>query len=169
MEAERADGGCGSFLFHSIRGRRDQFPKRRHHQGAISRLEAEQRLRWQDTGVFLVRESESAPGEFSLSVRVEHFRVLEGGGQYYIWDKAFCSLNRLVEFYRVHSIAVEKVVRLRDFPSSPHLHSHPGRIPYPNPYKSSSLESIPSAQLRSNPSPRERQTSAHSLKPVLEV
>lgn len=37
--------------------------------GAISRLEAEQRLRWQDIGVFLVRESESAPGEFSLSVR----------------------------------------------------------------------------------------------------
>ncbi|XP_014834300.1 PREDICTED: GRB2-related adapter protein-like [Poecilia mexicana] len=37
--------------------------------GAISRLEAEQRLCWQDTGVFLVRESESAPGEFSLSVR----------------------------------------------------------------------------------------------------
>uniref|UniRef100_A0A3Q2NRR2 GRB2 related adaptor protein b n=1 Tax=Fundulus heteroclitus TaxID=8078 RepID=A0A3Q2NRR2_FUNHE len=138
--------------------------------GAISRLEAEQRLRWQDTGVFLVRESESAPGEFSLSVsygdRVEHFRVLEGGGQYYIWDKAFCSLNRLVEFYRAHSIAVETVVRLRDFPSSPR--SHPGRNPYPNPYKSSSLESIPSAHLRSNPPLRERQTSAHSLKPVLE-
>lgn len=37
--------------------------------GPVSRLEAEQRLRWQDTGVFLVRESESAPGEFSLSVR----------------------------------------------------------------------------------------------------
>ncbi|MEQ2214465.1 hypothetical protein XENOCAPTIV_008315 [Xenoophorus captivus] len=104
----------------------------------------------------------------SYGDRVEHFRVLEGGGQYYIWDKAFCSLNRLVEFYRVHSIAVEKVVRLRDFPSSLHLHSHPGRIPYPNPYKSSSLESIPSAHLRSNPSPRERQSSAHSLKPVLE-
>ncbi|XP_043969730.1 GRB2-related adapter protein-like isoform X4 [Gambusia affinis] len=37
--------------------------------GAISRLEAEQRLCWQDPGAFLVRESESAPGEFSLSVR----------------------------------------------------------------------------------------------------
>uniref|UniRef100_A0A3B5LA82 SH2 domain-containing protein n=1 Tax=Xiphophorus couchianus TaxID=32473 RepID=A0A3B5LA82_9TELE len=37
--------------------------------GAISRLEAEQRLCWQDPGVFLVRASESAPGEFSLSVR----------------------------------------------------------------------------------------------------
>ncbi|XP_005814282.1 GRB2-related adapter protein-like isoform X2 [Xiphophorus maculatus] len=89
--------------------------------GAISRLEAEQRLCWQDPGVFLVRASESAPGEFSLSVsygdRVEHFRVLEDGGQYYIWDKAFCSLNRLVEFYRAHSITMEKVVHLRDYPS----------------------------------------------------
>ncbi|XP_041789854.1 GRB2-related adapter protein-like isoform X4 [Chelmon rostratus] len=91
--------------------------------GRVSRLEAEKRLRWQDTGVFLVRESESAPGEFSVSVsygeRVEHFRVLEGGGQYCIWDESFCSLNRLVDFYRTHSIAVEKVVCLRDPPSSP--------------------------------------------------
>ncbi|XP_041789853.1 GRB2-related adapter protein-like isoform X3 [Chelmon rostratus] len=88
--------------------------------GRVSRLEAEKRLRWQDTGVFLVRESESAPGEFSVSVsygeRVEHFRVLEGGGQYCIWDESFCSLNRLVDFYRTHSIAVEKVVCLRDPP-----------------------------------------------------
>ncbi|XP_045904215.1 GRB2-related adapter protein-like [Micropterus dolomieu] len=91
--------------------------------GRVSRLDAEKRLRWQDTGVFLVRESESAPGEFSVSVsygdRVEHFRVLEGGGQYYIWDESFCSLNRLVDFYKTHSIAVEKVVYLRDPPSSP--------------------------------------------------
>uniref|UniRef100_A0A3Q1F0Q1 GRB2 related adaptor protein b n=1 Tax=Acanthochromis polyacanthus TaxID=80966 RepID=A0A3Q1F0Q1_9TELE len=89
--------------------------------GPVSRLEAEQRLRWQDTGVFLVRESESAPGEFSVSVsygdRVEHFRVLEGGGQYCIWDESFCSLNRLVDFYRTHSVAVEKVVCFRDPPS----------------------------------------------------
>uniref|UniRef100_A0A3B4GDA6 GRB2-related adapter protein-like n=1 Tax=Pundamilia nyererei TaxID=303518 RepID=A0A3B4GDA6_9CICH len=96
--------------------------------GPVSRLEAEQRLRWQDTGVFLVRESESAPGEFSLSVsygdRVEHFRVLEGGGQYCIWEESFCSLNQLVDFYRTHSIAVEKVVCLKDPPSSPQLLSH---------------------------------------------
>lgn len=42
---------------------------RRWFAGRVSRLEAEKRLRWQDTGVFLVRESESAPGEFSVSVR----------------------------------------------------------------------------------------------------
>uniref|UniRef100_A0A3B5A8E0 GRB2-related adapter protein-like n=1 Tax=Stegastes partitus TaxID=144197 RepID=A0A3B5A8E0_9TELE len=100
--------------------------------GPVSRLEAEQRLRWQDTGVFLVRESESAPGEFSVSVsygdRVEHFRVLEGGGQYCIWDESFCSLNRLVDFYRTHSIAVEKAVCFRDPPSSPQLLPHPPRL-----------------------------------------
>ncbi|KAM7009020.1 GRB2-related adapter protein-like [Tautogolabrus adspersus] len=136
--------------------------------GRVSRLDAEKRLRWQDTGVFLVRESESAPGEFSVSVsygdRVEHFRVLEGGGQYCIWDESFCSLNRLVDFYRTHSIAVEKVVLLRDPPVSPRLLSHPGSNPYPNPYKSSSQESIPSARLSSHPSHPERE---RQLEPVM--
>nr|XP_046227816.1 GRB2-related adapter protein-like [Scatophagus argus] len=139
--------------------------------GRVSRLEAEKRLHWQDAGVFLVRESESAPGEFSVSVsygdRVEHFRVLEGGGQYYIWDESFCSLNRLVDFYRTRSIALEKVVCLRDPPSSPHLLSQPGHNPYPNPYKSSSQESLPSARLHSHPSHPGRETSASLLKPVV--
>lgn len=35
----------------------------------ISRHVAENRLRQRECGSFLVRESESAPGEFSLSVR----------------------------------------------------------------------------------------------------
>uniref|UniRef100_A0A8C2WHR8 GRB2 related adaptor protein b n=1 Tax=Cyclopterus lumpus TaxID=8103 RepID=A0A8C2WHR8_CYCLU len=100
--------------------------------GRVSRLEAEKRLHRQDAGVFLVRKSESAPGEFSVSVsygvRVEHFRVLEGSGQYCIWDESFRSLNRLVDFYRAHSIAVEKVPRLAhalcDYtpPQTAHLH-----------------------------------------------
>ncbi|XP_067355235.1 GRB2-related adapter protein-like isoform X2 [Channa argus] len=139
--------------------------------GPVSRLEAEQHLRRQDPGVFLVRESESAPGEFSVSVsygdRVEHFRVLEGGGQYCIWDKSFCSLNQLVDFYRTHSIDVETVVYLRDPPSSPRLLSHPGCNPYPNPYKSSSQESLPSARLYSHPSHPERRSSPHLLEPVV--
>ncbi|XP_044047511.1 GRB2-related adapter protein-like isoform X1 [Siniperca chuatsi] len=136
--------------------------------GRVSRLDAEKHLRWQDTGVFLVRESESAPGEFSVSVsygnRVEHFRVLEGGGQYCIWDESFCSLNRLVDFYKTHSIAVEKVVCLRDPPSCPRLLPQPGRNPYPNPYKSSSQESLPSARLYSHP---ERESSLRLPEQVL--
>ncbi|XP_034043366.1 GRB2-related adapter protein-like isoform X1 [Thalassophryne amazonica] len=116
--------------------------------GSVSRQEAEQRLRRQASGVFLIRESESAPGEFSLSVsygdKVEHFRVLEGASQYCIWDESFCSLNQLVDFYRTHSIAVEKAVYLRDahWDTLPPLTSHTSCNPYPNPYKSSCQESL---------------------------
>ncbi|KAK6301357.1 hypothetical protein J4Q44_G00294550 [Coregonus suidteri] len=50
--------------------------------GPVSRQQAEQRLRREESGVFLIRESESSPGEFSVSVSygdmVEHFLVLEG-------------------------------------------------------------------------------------------
>uniref|UniRef100_A0A8D3EGD8 GRB2 related adaptor protein b n=1 Tax=Scophthalmus maximus TaxID=52904 RepID=A0A8D3EGD8_SCOMX len=135
---EMEDDSC--WFTAEIQGKRGYVPENyvsllphRWFAGRVSRLEAEQRLRWQDAGVFLVRESESAPGEFSVSVsygdRVEHFRVLEGGGQYCIWDESFRSLNRLVDFYRTHSIAVEKVICLRDPPSSsPHLSSHPGSL-----------------------------------------
>ncbi|XP_049575321.1 GRB2-related adapter protein-like isoform X2 [Syngnathus scovelli] len=140
--------------------------------GRVSRLEAERRLHWRDSGMFVVRESESAPGEFSLSVsygdRVEHFRVLEGGGQYCIWDESFSSLNRLVDFYRTHSIAVEKMVCLRDPPSdmSHRQSSHTGRNPYPNPYKSTSLESLPSARLH-GPHPLRESSSMQLLEQVL--
>lgn len=105
----------------------------------------------------------------SYGDRVEHFRVLEGGGQYCIWEESFCSLNQLVDFYRTHSIAVEKVVCLKDPPSSPQLLSHLARNPYPNPYKSTSQESIPSGRLYSNPSHPEGNTSSRLLKPVVEV
>ncbi|XP_061587025.1 GRB2-related adapter protein-like isoform X1 [Cololabis saira] len=173
---EMEDDSC--WLAAEIRGKRGYVPENYisllphpWFAGAVSRLEAERRLRWQDTGVFLVRESESAPGEFSLSVsygdRVEHFRVLEGAGQYSIWDKSFGSLNRLVEFYRTHSIAVEKVVCLKDPSSSPHLQSHSGRNPYPNPYKRSSPESVPSVRFNSHSPLPERETSPRLLKPVL--
>ncbi|XP_028315018.1 GRB2-related adapter protein-like isoform X2 [Gouania willdenowi] len=93
--------------------------------------------------------------------RVEHFRVLEGGGQYCIWDESFSSLNQLVDFYRSHSIAVDKVIHLRDPPSQTHV----GHNPYPNPYRTSSQESIPSARLH----PRtEKEPSQRVREPVLE-
>lgn len=100
---------------------------------------------------------------YSYGERVEHFRVLEGGGQYCIWDESFRSLNRLVDFYRTHSIAVENVVYLKDPPSSPRLLSYSGHNPYPNPYKSSSQESLPSARLYSHPSHPERESSRRPL------
>ncbi|XP_029945679.1 GRB2 related adaptor protein a [Salarias fasciatus] len=99
--------------------------------GRISRGVAESRLRHRECGAFLVRESESAPGEFSMSVsygdHVQHFKVLQDRcSQYYVWDEAFSSLNELVEFYHSNSIAKERTVFLRDpehFARRPH-HAH---------------------------------------------
>ncbi|KAF5889011.1 GRB2-related adapter protein-like, partial [Clarias magur] len=87
--------------------------------GRISRLVSEGRLRQREFGAFLVRESESAPGEFSMSVsygdHVQHFKVLKDReGQYFIWDEVFSSLNQLVDFYKSNSIAKERTVFLRE-------------------------------------------------------
>uniref|UniRef100_A0AAY5L9E5 GRB2-related adaptor protein a n=1 Tax=Esox lucius TaxID=8010 RepID=A0AAY5L9E5_ESOLU len=87
--------------------------------GRISRGVSEGRLRQRECGAFLVRESESAPGEFSMSVsygdHVQHFKVLQDrGGQYFVWEEVFSSLNQLVDFYHRNSIAKERTVFLRD-------------------------------------------------------
>ncbi|XP_029601128.1 GRB2 related adaptor protein a [Salmo trutta] len=87
--------------------------------GRVSRGVAEGRLRQRDRGAFLVRESESAPGEFSMSVsygdHVQHFKVLQDrSGQYFVWEEMFFSLNQMVEFYHSNSIAKEGTVVLRD-------------------------------------------------------
>uniref|UniRef100_A0A8C2KPN0 GRB2 related adaptor protein b n=1 Tax=Cyprinus carpio TaxID=7962 RepID=A0A8C2KPN0_CYPCA len=87
--------------------------------GGISRQAAENRLRPLECGAFLVRESESTPGEFSVSVsygdHVQHFKVLKDGlGQFFIWDEVFSSLNQLVDFYKINSIAKERTVFLKE-------------------------------------------------------
>ncbi|KAJ8345189.1 hypothetical protein SKAU_G00293820 [Synaphobranchus kaupii] len=115
-----------------LMGRRGYVPKNyinvRPHAwfaGRVSRQVAEGRLRQQECGVFLVRESESAPGEFSMSVssygdHVQHFKVLKDrGGQYFVWDEAFISLNQLLDFYKTNSIAKERTVFLREAKHSP--------------------------------------------------
>lgn len=57
---------------------------------------------------------------FSLSFssygdHVQHFRVLKDGlGQYFVWDEVFSSLNQLVDFYKINSIAKERTVFLQE-------------------------------------------------------
>ncbi|XP_053133149.1 GRB2-related adapter protein isoform X2 [Hemicordylus capensis] len=90
------------------------------YSGKISRQEAEQvLLKRQFRGAFLIRESESSPGEFSISVNygdhVLHFKVLrEKNSKYYLWDDKFTSINQLVDFYRTNSIAKKEQLFLRD-------------------------------------------------------
>ncbi|XP_068062449.1 GRB2-related adapter protein isoform X2 [Anomalospiza imberbis] len=88
--------------------------------GRISRHLAEERLLQRNhLGAFLIRDSESAPGEFSLSVsygkHVQHFKVLrERNGKYFLWEEKFNSLNELVDFYRMTTIAKEQQIFLWD-------------------------------------------------------
>ncbi|XP_006024093.1 GRB2-related adapter protein [Alligator sinensis] len=88
--------------------------------GRISRhLAEEMLLKRKHLGAFLIRESESAPGDFSISVNygnnVQHFKVLrERNGKYFLWEEKFNSLNELVDFYRTTTIAKKQQVFLRD-------------------------------------------------------
>ncbi|XP_068099614.1 GRB2-related adapter protein [Hyperolius riggenbachi] len=90
------------------------------YEGRISRQKAEEILMQKRfLGAFLIRDSESSPGEFSISVNyghhVQHFKVLrERNGTYYLWDTKFGSLNELVDFYRATSIAKTHRVVLQD-------------------------------------------------------
>jgi len=107
------------------------------YQGRLTRRDAENILLGAHIadGAFLVRDSESTPGDFSLSVRfdnnVEHYRVLrdpsESGfsyfssliklsiaGKYFLWVVKFNSLNELIEYHRTHSISRTLNILLRD-------------------------------------------------------
>lgn len=79
--------------------------------GKIKRTDAEKKLLQigNQSGTFLVRESESQPGNYSLSVRdgdsVKHYRIrkVDTGG-FYIAPRAMChSLEDLVQHYKKDS------------------------------------------------------------------
>lgn len=84
-----------------------------------SRSSAEDMLMPQEVGAFLIRGSQSSPGDFSISVRhehdVQHFKVMKDNkGHYYLWTERFTSLNKLVDFYKTTSISKQKEIFLRD-------------------------------------------------------
>ena len=74
--------------------------------GPIKRAEAEKLLRANPTrGTFLLRESESKPGDYSLSIQdgetVKHYRIrkLDNGGFFITRRAVFTTLNELVDYY----------------------------------------------------------------------
>ncbi|XP_062981811.1 tyrosine-protein kinase FRK isoform X1 [Elgaria multicarinata webbii] len=79
--------------------------------GAMKRADAEKQLLYPDNqaGAFLIRESESQKGEFSLSVLDEkiakHYRIkrLDKGGFFVTRRKPFQTLNALVRHYSTSS------------------------------------------------------------------
>ncbi|XP_048848397.1 growth factor receptor-bound protein 2-like isoform X2 [Brienomyrus brachyistius] len=90
-----------------------------------SRSTAEELLMSRTVGSFLIRGSQSSPGDFSISVRhhcdVQHFKVMkEKKGSYFLWTEKFTSLNKLVEYYKTNSISKQTQIFLReDRPSEP--------------------------------------------------
>ncbi|XP_035471803.1 GRB2-related adapter protein 2a isoform X1 [Scophthalmus maximus] len=88
-------------------------------QENASRNAAEEILRHKDVGDFVIRGSQSSPGDFSISVKhetdVQHFKVLKDNkGQYFLWSEKFTSLNKLVEFYKTTSISKTREIYLND-------------------------------------------------------
>ncbi|CAI5455667.1 unnamed protein product [Caenorhabditis angaria] len=89
--------------------------------GKITRNDAEELLKKPTVrdGNFLVRQCESSPGEFSISVKfqdtVQHFKVLrDQGGKYYLWVVKFKSLNELVQYHRTASVSRTHTILLQD-------------------------------------------------------
>ncbi|XP_061568259.1 GRB2-related adapter protein 2a [Cololabis saira] len=88
-------------------------------QENASRSAAEDLLRYKDVGHFVIRGSQSSPGEYSISVKhdsdVQHFKVMrDNKGQYFLWSEKFSSLNKLVEFYKTSSISKTRQIYLND-------------------------------------------------------
>ncbi|KAK9746407.1 Variant SH3 domain [Popillia japonica] len=87
--------------------------------GKITRADAEKLLSTKHDGAFLIRISESSPGDFSLSVKcsdgVQHFKVLrDAQGKFFLWVVKFNSLNELVEYHRTASVSRSQEVKLKD-------------------------------------------------------
>ena len=88
--------------------------------GRITRAKAEDILGGQPhDGAFLIRDSESTPGCFTLSVKfgggVTHFKVFcDSAGKYFLWLVRFNSLNELVHHHRTSSVSHAQIIYLRD-------------------------------------------------------
>ncbi|VDN05552.1 unnamed protein product [Thelazia callipaeda] len=92
--------------------------------GKISRADAESLLLRSGNcdGAFLVRQSESSPGDFSISVRfqdsVQHFKVLrDNNGKYYLWVVKFNSINELIAYHRSASVSRSHTILLQNMNS----------------------------------------------------
>ncbi|XP_069104040.1 cytoplasmic protein NCK2-like [Argopecten irradians] len=99
----------------SVVGNRKQFrvsgpmAEKDWYYGKITRQECEDVLKkFADEGDFLIRDSESAAGNFTVvlkaSERNKHFRVQVNDSLYQIGQQKFSSLDELIEHYKRHPI-----------------------------------------------------------------
>eukprot|EP00050_Salpingoeca_kvevrii_P021428 m.110437 g.110437 ORF g.110437 m.110437 type:complete len:506 (+) comp9340_c0_seq2:147-1664(+) len=102
------------------------------YHGRIKRGEAEKiLLNNAQPGGFLIRESESKPGDYSLSVReadnVKHYRIrtLDEGGYYISRRRTFQNLNELVNHYKYDAdglcVALSEPCKISETPKTADL------------------------------------------------
>lgn len=94
--------------------------------GRITRADAEKILSSKHKGAFLIRISESSPGDFSLSVKciddVQHYKVLrDPNGKFFLWVVKFGSLNELVDYHRSSSVSRSQDIKLKDMQPDEYL------------------------------------------------
>lgn len=85
--------------------RSGRFAGRDWYYGDVTRHQAEAFLNDRgEEGDFLVRDSESSPSDFSVSLKAagknKHFKVLQSDGVYCIGQRRFNSMDELVEHYK---------------------------------------------------------------------
>ncbi|GMR32582.1 hypothetical protein PMAYCL1PPCAC_02777, partial [Pristionchus mayeri] len=91
--------------------------------GRVSRDEAERLLQRAASGDFLVRDSESQPGDLSISLKTHdrnrHFKIQLVGGELKIGNRSFSSMHQLISHYMNHPIFsqdTEKLYLIRPLP-----------------------------------------------------
>jgi growth factor receptor-binding protein 2 len=76
----------------------------------------------QKDGAFLVRNCETAKDSFSISVKfgenVQHFKVLQDGSKYFLYQVKFNSLHELINYHRTASISRSQTIYLQDMTRS---------------------------------------------------
>ena len=98
------------------------------YHGPISRSAAEFLLSSGINGSFLVRESESSPGQRSISLRYEgrvyHYRINDEPDSKYVYVTSECRFNTLAELVHHHSMHADGLITMLLYPAPKRNNNH---------------------------------------------
>jgi len=125
----KAESGDIGWIPRSYIAELNSLEKHSWYHGLVSRVEAESRLSSEIDGSFLVRESMSRPGEYSVSLRLEgstsHYKIYQDEKGYYIKAGAkFKTLQSLVHHHSNHIYGLKTTLQYSAIdPTKPPTHS----------------------------------------------
>jgi proto-oncogene C-crk len=90
------------------------------YHGPVDRIQAESLLHGRKSGLFLVRDSSTHPGDFVLSVsengKVSHYIISHRNNLYLIGDQSFPDLPTVLDFYRMHYLDTTTLIEIAPRP-----------------------------------------------------